>query len=129
MGNLHPPRELTKAKEGFRVIENLAMSIPVEFNEGNYKLQADYINRRSGKISPISLTPVEITLDNQATVKSAPEPDLVAKLYGLGEYLSQGKLDPIFEQIAPFNQYDPIQDYLVQAEQALTQRLKTEPKT
>jgi cytochrome c-type biogenesis protein CcmH/NrfG len=37
-------------------------------------------------------------------------------------------LEPIFEQIGRINQYDPTQDYTLQAEQALEYRLKQEPK-
>ncbi|MGL5058821.1 MAG: phospholipid carrier-dependent glycosyltransferase [Microcoleus sp.] len=58
-----------------------------------------------------------------------PELDLVTQLRTMAADLPQGLtgLAPVFEQVGRINQYDPTQDYTLQAEQALAYRLQQEP--
>ncbi|MDF0553176.1 phospholipid carrier-dependent glycosyltransferase [Kamptonema sp. UHCC 0994] len=58
-----------------------------------------------------------------------PELDLVTQLRIMAINLPKGikGLETVFEQIGRINQYDPIQDYTIQAEQALEYRLTQEP--
>lgn len=121
--------------QGFRVVERLAMLPPEQISPGKYTLKAVYLNRKTSKTYPLSAPPIEITLKScqdvscsVSTAEVTPELDLVTQLHQLGFSLSQGKLDPVFQQIGYLNKYDPLQDYLVQAEQALSDRLNWEPK-
>ena len=68
-------------------------------------------------------------IDPKAAPMVAPELDLVTQLRLLIVNLPAGikGLDPIFAQVGRINQYDPTQDYTIQAEKALEYRLKQEP--
>ncbi len=109
----------------FQVIERMAMLPGTDMTAGNYTLEATYLNRETGETYPIPLPPVTLKIDPAAAATPAPELDLVTQLRTIAPDLSRGLegLEPIFAQTARINQYDPIQDYLVQAEQALSYRL------
>ena len=137
MGELHPgslsasqrgkPGELGS---GFQVTEQMSMLPPVDIPAGTYTLEATYLNRQTGETYPIPVPPVTLTIDQAATATPAPELDLVTQLRTLAAELPKGPkaLEPVFEQTGRINQYDPIQDYLIQAEQALKYRLRLEAK-
>ncbi|WP_017314270.1 glycosyltransferase family 39 protein [Mastigocladopsis repens] len=123
MGDLHPG---AKQPEGtFQVIERMAM-LPPAVASGTYTLEAMYLNRLSGETYPIPVPKVTVQIDSQANATPAPELDLVTQLETLGAHLSKGTeaLSQIFEEIGRINQYDPIQDYLVQAQLTLEYRLQ-----
>jgi tetratricopeptide (TPR) repeat protein len=65
-------------------------------------------------------------VDATATSPDAPELDLVTQLRREAVKLPQGEkaLEGIFAEISQINQYDPIQDYLRQAETAFKYRLQ-----
>jgi 4-amino-4-deoxy-L-arabinose transferase-like glycosyltransferase len=113
----------------FRVIEQTSMLPPADLPPGSYTLKATYLNRQTGETYPIPVSPITLTLDPQAIALPAPEVDWVTQLRVLSANLPQGPnaLEPVFEQTGRINQYDPIQDYVVQADLALTYRLKQEP--
>ena len=120
MGNL----SAGQSGGGFRVIEQTAM-LPDVTVRGDYTLTATYLNRRTGKSYPLAVPPVNLTIDPNAPVSPAPELDFVTQLRRLALNLPQGPkaLEPVFEQVARLNQYDPVQDYLEQAAQTLEYRL------
>ncbi|PSO47634.1 MAG: phospholipid carrier-dependent glycosyltransferase [Cyanobacteria bacterium SW_9_44_58] len=111
---------------GFQVKENTAMFPPPNTAEGNYTLQARYINRETGESYPIAAPSLSVTVDATAASPDAPELDLVTQLRRAAVKLPQGEdaLEGIFAEIGQINQYDPIQDYLKQAETALKYRLQ-----
>ncbi|MGL5078379.1 MAG: tetratricopeptide repeat protein, partial [Waterburya sp.] len=112
--------------QAFQVIEQTAMLAPADIKPGKYVLQANYLDRNTGKTQPISFTPVTITIDPQAAATPAPELDLVTQLRNIAPKMAENikGLEPIFAQTARINQYDAQQDYLPQAELALNYRLQ-----
>lgn len=73
---------------------------------------------------------MQITLDPAAEPVPAPPLDRVSILRQLAEDLQQGRaaIDPVFDTVGQINQYDPVQDYVRQAEAALRYRLQQEPE-
>ena len=139
---LHPGMlEADKFAVGFRVVDRTAMLPPANIAPGTYNLQATYLNRKTGETYPINVPAVSVKieaepLDMRSQVEPGnedntdkPELDLVTQLRAMAVNLPKGLpgLEPVFEQIGRINQYDPIQDYTVQAEQTLEYRLKQEP--
>jgi len=139
---LHPGMlEADKFAVGFRVVDRTAMLPPANIAPGTYNLQATYLNRKTGETYPINVPTVSVKIEAEPRdMRSQAEPgnedntdkpelDLVTQLRAMAVNLPQGLpgLEPVFEQIGRINQYDPIQDYTVQAEQALEYRLKQEP--
>jgi 4-amino-4-deoxy-L-arabinose transferase-like glycosyltransferase len=130
-GELHPailkPDQQTHR---FQVTERMAMLPPKDAAPGSYTLEATYLNRRTGKTEAIVLPPVSLILDPAAAATPAPELDLPTQLRTLAATLPQGvkSLETISNEIARINQYDPVQDYLIQVQQATEYRLKQEPK-
>ncbi|MEM8781177.1 MAG: phospholipid carrier-dependent glycosyltransferase, partial [Cyanobacteria bacterium P01_G01_bin.49] len=110
---------------GFKIIENMAMLPGDNIPNGNYSLQAIYLNRNTNETYAISVPDVTLTIDNQAKIIPAPELDLGTQLRVVSPNLGQGMrgLDEIFKKVGRFNQYDPLQDYLKQTEIALKYRL------
>ena len=113
-------------KSGFQVKENTAMLPPPKTAEGNYTLEARYVNRETGESYPLATPSLSVTVDATATSPDAPELDLVTQLRREAVKLPQGEkaLEGIFAEISQINQYDPIQDYLRQAETAFKYRLQ-----
>jgi len=137
MGNLFPKStnnrrlsSVTNQSPKYQVSERMAMLPPSNIPTGTYTLNATYLNRETGETYPISVPAVQIKIDPKASTKPAPELDLITQFRTLAATLPNGadSLEAIFEQTGRINQYDPIQDYLVQADLALTHRLKLEPK-
>ena len=139
MAALHPGMlEADKFAVGFLVVDRTAMLPPANIAPGSYTLQATYLNRKTGETYPIDVPKVSVKIEPEpldigsqalAGNEDKPELDLVTQLRGMAVNLPKGLpgLEPVFEQIGRINQYDPIQDYTVQAEQALEYRLKQEP--
>ncbi|WRH66047.1 MAG: hypothetical protein RSE13_20545 [Planktothrix sp. GU0601_MAG3] len=102
---------------------------PVDLIPGNYQLEATYLNRETGKNYKINTPNIILKIDPKIPPVAAPELDLVTQLRLLTVNLPAGikGLDPIFAQVGRINQYDPTQDYTIQAEKALEYRLKLEP--
>ncbi len=122
---------------GFQVVDRTAMLPPANIAPGSYNLQATYLNRKTGETYPMNVPTVSVKIEAEPLdMRSQAEPgnekaelDLVTQLRAMAANLPKGlpALAPVFEQIGRINQYDPIQDYTVQAEQALEYRLKQEP--
>jgi 4-amino-4-deoxy-L-arabinose transferase-like glycosyltransferase len=129
MGNLHAIKE-GKAGNSFQVTERLAMLPPADTATGTYTLEATYLNRETGESYSIPVPPVALKIDPAASIQPAPELDLVTQLRTMAADLPKGPdgLTPVFDRVGRINQYDPIQDYLKQAEQALEYRLRLEPQ-
>ncbi|MBV8886642.1 MAG: glycosyltransferase family 39 protein [Chroococcidiopsidaceae cyanobacterium CP_BM_RX_35] len=131
MGGMQSRTPVVKSENRFQVIEQTAMLPPANTPAGVYTLVATYINRQTGAKHPILVPPVQLVIDPESTpVASAPELDLVTQLRVLAASLPEGlkALGPIFEEIGRINQYDPIQDYVAQAQMALAYRLQMEPQ-
>ncbi len=131
MGTLHSGRLSDKQSQGsFQVIEHMAMLPPAEIAAGTYTLEATYLNRESGENYPITVLPVTLSIASNSPATPAPELDLVTQLRTLARRLPEGRkaLDEIFDEIGRINQYDPVQDYTVQAALALEYRLQQEPQ-
>ena len=139
---LHPGMlEADKFAVGFRVVDRTAMLPPANIAPGTYNLQATYLNRKTGETYPINVPAVSVKIEAEPLdIRSQAEPgnedntdkpelDLVTQLRAMAVNLPKGLpgLEPVFEQIGRINQYDPIQDYTVQAEQTLEYRLQQEP--
>lgn len=114
------------SNQTYQVIENTAMLPPPNLDLGKYQLKATYFNRQTGETYPISVPAFNLTLDSKAQVTSASELDLVTQLRTIAPNMANGisGLEPIFAQTARINQYDAKQDYLKQAEIALSYRLQ-----
>ncbi|NEO84532.1 MAG: phospholipid carrier-dependent glycosyltransferase [Spirulina sp. SIO3F2] len=114
----------------FRVKEATAMLPPRDLKSGTYRLEAAYLNRETGETKELEIPETTLALDPAAEPVSAPEPDYGSQLYQLAQGMAQGLpgLEPAFQLIGRINQYDAVQDYLQQAEAALTYRHEQEPK-
>jgi len=130
-GTLHSRRVSAEpSTTEFRVIEQMAMLPPADIPSGTYTLEATYLNRKTGETYPISVPPVTLKIDPVATATPAPELDLLTQHRILAATLLQGReaLDRVFAEVGRINQYDPIQDYLVQMQLAMEYRLQREPQ-
>jgi len=131
LGELYPevPPNVTRDSP-FQVIERLAMLPPKTASPGNYELNVVYLNRRTGETQSLTTPSVTLRIDPQARATPAPELDLSTQLRVLAGTLPQGvrALEKISNEISRINQYDPIQDYLKQTEQAMEYRLNQEPQ-
>ncbi len=103
----------------FRIIEHSAMLPPTNLPIDTYQLTATYLNRRTGAIFPLTVPKIQI----RAAQARPHQLDLITQLHQLGGLFAQGKTDSVFSEIAILNQYDPVQDYLVQAQQAIKYRI------
>ncbi|MGB3655039.1 MAG: phospholipid carrier-dependent glycosyltransferase, partial [Rivularia sp. (in: cyanobacteria)] len=110
----------------FQITERMAMLPPNDIKNGNYTLEATYLNKITGETYPIEISKVALQIDSQATPTPAPELDLSTQLRTLAATLPQGikALDKVFNEIGRINQYDSTQDYLVQTRKALEYRLQ-----
>ena len=119
--------------EQFQVTEHLSLRPPADARPGTYHLKAEYLNRQTQSVELLGdrLAQVEVTAaagtgadPSSSTDKPAPFQDLLTYFNtALAPNLATGDLDPIFYHVGRINQYDPQQDYLLQAEQAMTYRL------
>lgn len=125
LGNLHTAAPIAP-DAGFRVVENLAMLPPADLPAGDYAIAVTLLDRTTAKAEILTPPSTTIRLDPAADPQPAPELDYVTQLRQLAQGLPQGRpgLEPIFQQIGRINQYDPIQDYLAQAEAASRYRLQ-----
>jgi len=146
-GTLHPGMlEADKFAVGFRVVDRTAMLPPANIAPGSYNLEATYLNRNTGETYPMNVGTVSVRIEpesanqkqNQKQKNQKPgnednlekvELDLVTQLRTMAANLPKGLpgLEPVFEQIGRINQYDPTQDYTLQAEQAFEYRLQQQP--
>lgn len=108
------------------MIERTAMLPPANILPGTYRLEASYLNRVSGEIYAINAPNQTITINPEATATPAPELDLITQLRILAINLPKGTeaVEKIFDEVARINQYDPTQDYLLQAQLTSEYRLR-----
>ncbi|HEY9809445.1 MAG TPA: glycosyltransferase family 39 protein [Halomicronema sp.] len=128
LGMLHKDVKVSKDNR-FLVRENLAM-LPPPNTSGIYVLEGRYLNHQSGKTYAIKMPNVRLRVDARAAKVGAPELDLVTQMRVLAVSLRLGPagLGPVFEEVARINQYDPVQDYTIAGDLALSYRLKNEQK-
>ncbi|MEA5597776.1 phospholipid carrier-dependent glycosyltransferase [Rivularia sp. UHCC 0363] len=112
----------------YQITERMAMLPPADIQNGNYTLEATYLNKLTGETYAIKLPKVTLQIDSQATPITAPELDLPTQLRTLAANLPQGikALNKVFDEIGRINQYDPKQDYLVHIRKTLEYRLQQE---
>lgn len=125
-----PLARLENTASLLRIIEKTAMLPPENITPGTYTLEAVYLNRQTRETYSLQVPPVSLTIEKAAPAPAAPELDLITQLRILSAQLPKGSkaLEPVFDQTGRINQYDPIQDYLLQASQALEYRLQQEPQ-
>jgi 4-amino-4-deoxy-L-arabinose transferase-like glycosyltransferase len=139
---LHPGiLNADKFAVGFQIVDRTAMLPPANIAPGSYNMEAIYLNRKTGETYSIDVPEVSVKIEAEPLDlryqaepgnednTDRPELDLVTQLRAMASNLPKGLtgLEPVFEQIGRINQYDPNQDYTIQAEQALEYRLKQEP--
>ena len=111
----------------FRVTEVTAMLPPATLPNDTYVLKATVLDRKknggTGVSLPLTIPSVQIQLA-PVLPQPAPELDLQTQLSQLTTLLPAGKIDPIFVELATINQYDPTQDYVLQAEKSLSYRMQ-----
>ena len=117
LGNLYLQHTSTHS---FRVTESSAMLPPEKSPLGDYQLTATYIDRKTGAVFPLSVPKIDV----QQTINDVFEPDAISKLQQLSKSFAQGKIDAVFSELNTLNQYDPTQDYLDRAQQALKYRIE-----
>ncbi len=112
----------------FQIVERLAMLPPANAT-GTYSLTATYLNQQTGETYRIPVPEVRLKIDAQAIVIPETSIDLVTRLRSLSTLMPEGvsSLSHIFEQISSINQYDPTQNYAIQAYQSSAYRLQQEP--
>jgi hypothetical protein len=103
----------------FRITEHSAMLPPTKLPLDTYQLSATYLNRKTGKTFPLTVPKIEI----QSNDGRSNQLDLITQFHTLSPFFARGQTDPVFGEIAIINQYDPVQDYLVQAQKAIEYRL------
>ena len=101
---------------------------PSNIENGNYSLEATYLNKYTGETNSIEIPEASLQIDSQATPTPAPELDLSTQFRTLAATLPQGikALDKVFDEIGRINQYDANQDYLVQTRKVLQHRFQKE---
>jgi 4-amino-4-deoxy-L-arabinose transferase-like glycosyltransferase len=104
----------------FRITENSAMLPPSPSPLQEYQLTATYLDQRTGQTYPLPVPNIEI----RSSVDNTFPPNAIAQLSKLGKLFAQGKIDAVFSQLSVLNQYDPVQDYLNQAQAAIKYRLQ-----
>ena len=122
--------QVTPDRCTFRLVERLAMLPPADVLPGRYTLAAHYLNRETGEIYPLVVPTIALEIDPDAPAVPAPELDWVTQLRLLSQRLPLGTeaVGPVFEEVGRLNQYDPVQDYLAQAEDTVKYRLQHEPQ-
>ena len=111
----------------FQVRENTAMFVPENIADGDYILNAIYLDQNTGKTFPLPIPQIQINVDStNAPALATREPDLVNQINLLAPQLAQGipGLEAIFAHVGRINQYDPTQAYLKVTEKALQARLQ-----
>lgn len=108
----------------FQVTERTATLPPASAPLGTYELTGRYVDPAQGTSQNLTLPATTVTLATAAVPVPAPDLDWVTQLREVSRLLPQGPdaLDDVFDPIGRLNLYDPIQDYLVQAEQSLQRR-------
>ena len=126
LGMLHDKAKVSKS-DVFLVRENLAM-LPPPNARGVYVLEGRFLNRLSGNSYAINVPNVRLRVDEKAARVEAPELDLVTQMRVMAVSLRLGVagLGPVFEEVARINQYDPVQDYTIAGDLALSYRLRNE---
>ncbi len=130
MGRLKLTQFAPDTAQKLTVTERTAMFPAQDIQPGDYTLEATYLNRETGETYAISTPSITLKIDPAAAPKPAPELDLVTQFRRVSAGLPEGieGLEPVFIQTARINQYDPNQDYVVQAEKILSYRLKQQPE-
>jgi 4-amino-4-deoxy-L-arabinose transferase-like glycosyltransferase len=131
LGQLYPELAASAQPQSpIQVVERTAMLPPAGVAPGIYQLQAIYLDRRTQQAAPLTIPAVTVRIDPTAKAVPAPELDLVTQLRNLAATLPQGTqaLSRISDEISRINQYDAVQDYLIQAQQAMQYRLQQEPR-
>ena len=124
-GNLYqsPTNNGNNSSGEFQVTEVTAMLPPATLPNDTYVLKATVLDRKTGSSLPLTIPSVQIQLA-AGLPQLAPELDLQTQLSQLTTLLPVGKIDPIFAELATINQYDPTQDYVLQAEKSLSYRVQ-----
>ncbi len=120
------------ANAGFSVVERLGVVPPADLPPGTYRLAATFVHRDTQESYAVELPTTEVEVlptppEAELVPAVSPPLDLVTVLRQLSQGLGTGDIDPVFSEVGRINQYDPPQDYLIQAEKALDFRLQEYP--
>jgi 4-amino-4-deoxy-L-arabinose transferase-like glycosyltransferase len=127
MGQIYRGFTQPLPSQTFEVTENIATFPPDNLPDGIYTLKATYLNRQTGETYPLTTPKIEINLNRNIAPIPAPELDWVTQFNQQIIPFSQGKINQVIDNVGVLNFYDPIKDYLKQAEEALNFRLQTNP--
>lgn len=121
--------EVAPDDQWFRVTEHTAMLPPGAAIDGIYGLKAQYLDGQTGDLQPLQIPAVAITIDRDMPPSPSLALDWATELRQLAPRLAQGRegLDPVLDRLGRINIYDPIQNYLIQAEKTLEVRLDRDP--
>jgi len=113
----------------FQVTERTATLPPETAVAGEYRLSGTYLNALTGIQQPLDMPRTVVTLNPQLPPPGNPDLDWVTQLRQVSQLLPQGPdyLDEVFDPLGRLNLYDPVQHYLVQAEQTLQWRWQQTP--
>jgi 4-amino-4-deoxy-L-arabinose transferase-like glycosyltransferase len=113
----------------FQITERTATRPPAAEIAGTYQLTGTYFTESTPTPQPLTVPAVTVTLNALTPALPSPALDGVTQLREAATALPQGTeaLDQVFNPLGHLNQYDPIQNYLVQAEETLQQRWQTDP--
>ena len=102
----------------FQITEHLAMLPPDNLSLSEYQLKVTYLDKKTGKTYPLEVPNIQI----KPTSDRTSQLDLISRLHQLGKLFAKGNIDSVFSEIAILNHYDPIQQYLIHAQQAIAYR-------
>lgn len=111
----------------FKVMENIATFPPATLPDGNYTLKGIYLNRQTGENYDLKIPEVTVKINHNLNPIVAPELDWVTQFSVQIIPFSEGKINQVIEKVGVLNFYDPIKDYLKQAEISSNFRLQTNP--
>ncbi len=127
MGQLYQGESEPSNQEGFEVTEVLGTFPPANLPEGEYTLKGLYLDRQTGESYPLNLTETKVAINSRIPPLSSPELDWVTQLHQQATPFSQGKIEEAMAQVSILNFYDPLKDYLKQAEEAFSWRIEQQP--
>ncbi len=127
MGQLYQGESEPSNQEGFEVTEVLGTFPPANLPEGEYTLKGLYLDRQTGESYPLNLPETKVAINSRIPPLSSPELDWVTQLHQQATPFSQGKIEEAMAQVSILNFYDPLKDYLKQAEEAFSWRIEQQP--
>lgn len=120
----------TDKNDSFEVIETLSITPPNGLDPGSYRLRAEYLNRETGEHYTLSnhAAHTQVTASAPPSNKESYQELVTYFNNDLAQTLRDGDFELLFDEVGRINDFEPLQDYLPQAEQAMTYRLLQAPE-